>query len=334
MIDARNTYTVMSARSHVFSEEQLANLTAITWLHRGQNQRFVELLGHYQQELAGYLQQLKARFDEDDQQVALLDKALGALAKASEDATILSLIRTKLGEEHGLGDEVLADFRTALEQTRQQSQEWSTVLEQARQAANRYLADAGNEKDLSTRKANQTEADSLNAALKAASTALEARHKAWLKLLDNAEKLLRARQWTFSAYTFAMDTCRDAKKALLHRDVKKREKATVRDLSVEACKRALYFIAQGHRLLSQFPDGVYVDVPGLCKRVDRATLAANDWSLTPGRYVGVAVGTNEDDDGEAFRERMKEIHSELAELNDKAVELAARIQAAFAELVE
>ncbi len=334
MIDARNTYTVMSARSHVFSEEQLANLTAITWLHRGQSQRFVELLGHYQQELAGYLQQLTTRFDADDQQVAVLDKALGALAKASMDATILSLIRTKLGEEHGLSDEVLADFRTTLDQTRQQSLEWSTALEQARQAADRYLAEAGDENDLNTCKANQTEADNLNVALKAASAALEARHKAWLKLLDRAEKQLRARQWTFSAYTFAMDACRDAKKALLHRDVKKREKATVRDLSVEACKRAQHFIAQGHKLLSQFPDGVYVDVPGLCKRVDRTILAANDWSLTPGRYVGVAAGTDEDDDGEAFRERMKEIHSELAELNEKAVELAARIQTAFAEFME
>jgi len=31
-----------------------------------------------------------------------------------------------------------------------------------------------------------------------------------------------------------------------------------------------------------------IAVPGLCKAVTRAEIAAADWSLTPGRYVGVA----------------------------------------------
>ncbi|MCO6062203.1 SAM-dependent DNA methyltransferase, partial [Pseudomonas sp. MOB-449] len=74
-------------------------------------------------------------------------------------------------------------------------------------------------------------------------------------------------------------------------------------------------------------------VPGLCKVVDRASIAANDWSLTPGRYVGVALGGDEDDDGEAFRERMREIHGELAELNGKAAELAGIIAGNFEELL-
>jgi hypothetical protein len=37
----------------------------------------------------------------------------------------------------------------------------------------------------------------------------------------------------------------------------------------------------------------------------------------------------DDDDGEAFLARMKEIHAELAELNESASELAARIHLAF-----
>ncbi len=77
-----------------------------------------------------------------------------------------------------------------------------------------------------------------NAVLKAGLAALEARHKAWLKLLDMADKQLRSRQWTSAGYTFAYEDCREAKKALHHRDVKKREQPTVRDLAVEAFKRA------------------------------------------------------------------------------------------------
>ena len=148
-----------------------------------------------------------------------------------------------------------------------------------------------------------------------------------------AEKQLRCRQWASVDYTFDYDNCREAKKALQHRDVKKREQPTVRDLAVEACKRASYFIAQGHWLLSRFPDGVYADVPGLCSVVSRATIAANDYSLTPGRYVGAALGVEDDDEGEAFRERMKEIHGELVELNETAVGLANLISQNFEELL-
>lgn len=110
--------------------------------------------------------------------------------------------------------------------------------------------------------------------------------------------------------------------------------ALLRDLGIEAFKRAGYFIAQGHWLLSRFPNGLYEDVPGLYKVLTRQEIAANDWSLTPGRYVGVAVGQQGEEDGEAFTKRMREIHIELAELNDKAVELAERITSNFEALLQ
>ena len=158
---------------------------------------------------------------------------------------------------------------------------------------------------------------------------MEARHKGWLKLLELAEKSLRARQWA----AFEGDATRDAKKALLPRDPKRREKPTVRDMGVEAFKRASYFVAQGHWLLHRFPVGLYEDVPGLCKAVTRQEIADNDYSLTPGRYVGVSVGGTEDDDGEAFFTRMREIQSDLTELNEQAGNLAHLIQTRFTELL-
>ena len=60
-------------------------------------------------------------------------------------------------------------------------------------------------------------------------------------------------------------------------------------------------------------------------------IAANDYSLTPGRYVGVAAVAAEDEDD--FTEKLREIHDELAELNEKAVELAGRIASNFEELL-
>lgn len=192
------------------------------------------------------------------------------------------------------------------------------------------LAKLGDDSTFDQRKAFHAKAEAINPALKSGLAALEARHKAWLKLLDLAEKTLRPRQWA----AFDGDAARDTKKALLPRDVRKREKPTVRDLGVEALKRASYFIAQGHWLASRFPSGLYEDVPGLCKAVSRADLKSNDYSLTPGRYVGAAVGVQDDEDGGAFVSRMREIHSELAELNAASILLAARVQSALVEIIE
>jgi type I restriction enzyme M protein len=91
----------------------------------------------------------------------------------------------------------------------------------------------------------------------------------------------------------------------------------------EAADRCLYFDKELHWLTSRFPEGEYLDVPGLCRVVTQAEIAANDYSLTAGRYVGVAVQV---DDGFDFEERMAEIKNELAGLDREAADLAETIQ--------
>lgn len=96
---------------------------------------------------------------------------------------------------------------------------------------------------------------------------------------------------------------------------------------VDQLKWVRYFHKQAHWLLSRFPDARLAAVPGLVKLVDRAELAANDWSLTPGRYVGVAP--EEEDEDFDFEGVMRDIHVELAGLNEEAAGLAAQIQGNF-----
>jgi type I restriction enzyme M protein len=74
----------------------------------------------------------------------------------------------------------------------------------------------------------------------------------------------------------------------------------------------------------------FLAVPGLVKRVDRAEIEAADWSLTPGRYVGVAPP--EEDEDFDFEQTLRDIHTELADLNKEAAELAAKTQTNFEEL--
>jgi type I restriction enzyme M protein len=90
-----------------------------------------------------------------------------------------------------------------------------------------------------------------------------------------------------------------------------------------------YYWKQAHWLTSRFPDGVYTDVEGLCKVVTQAEIEAKDWSLSPGRYVGVDTATDVDFD---YEKRLTEIHIELEGLNEEAIELAKTISENFKEL--
>jgi type I restriction enzyme M protein len=90
-----------------------------------------------------------------------------------------------------------------------------------------------------------------------------------------------------------------------------------------------YFWKQAHWLQSRFPDGVYTDVEGLCKVVTQAEIEARDWSLSPGRYVGVDAII---DDGVDYEERLREIHIEFISLNEEAVNLANTISENYKDL--
>lgn len=98
-----------------------------------------------------------------------------------------------------------------------------------------------------------------------------------------------------------------------------------------ALKRLRYFADQADWLLSRFPEGKLADVEGLVKLVDQTELAEHDYSLTAGRYVGVAPEV-EDEDFD-FDEAIKAIHQELGTLNDEAALLAETIAKNFDELV-
>ncbi len=77
-----------------------------------------------------------------------------------------------------------------------------------------------------------------------------------------------------------------------------------------------------HALTDHFPDDHYQDIEGFCKVVDLEEVVENDYSLTPGRYVGYSIQIDEDFD---YQGRMAEIHRELAGLNNEANELMGQI---------
>jgi type I restriction enzyme M protein len=76
-------------------------------------------------------------------------------------------------------------------------------------------------------------------------------------------------------------------------------------------------------LKNHFPENKYQDVEGLCKIASLDEIKEQDYSLTPGRYVGVKIDIDMDFD---YKTRMTEIHTELAQLNTEANSLMEQIQ--------
>ena len=324
MIDARNVYHVVSARSHVFTDEQLANLNAIVWLYRGEHEKFTTLVARYQRQVDDWLATIPACIKVDTAAV----QALAAPLQVFASQAMLAELNADQAEDAQITQAQLDAFKAELAtvQADASASDAIAALLSACTQARAAIAQA-DLSDHSAQVALQATLDALAPQLKATGKLLEARHKQWLKLLDTAEKPLRAR----SSKAFDGKAAREAKRTLVAADSKKNEAPTVRDAVLEALKQATYFIHQVHWLHSRFPQALFEDVAGLCKAVSIEDIAANDYSLTPGRYVGVAAAAENDEDD--FAETLRGIHAELAELNDKAVELAGRIASNFEELL-
>ncbi len=268
MLDARNVFRKVTRKIFDFSPEQLANLTSIVWLYRGENERFVALIESYLQRTLDEAQAAKAPMDEF---IAGLDGVIGKLPSVDEETTKAFKLLS--------GD--VKDFESTIEA---ESNAWG--------------------------KASRDNAGLIKAAEKLEPIAETSRD-----LIKQIDQL----------YKFAEKQAKDVGERGFNKLIK--ELDDQRKAAVEQLKEVRYIFKQAHWLQDRFPDAELCDLEGLVKLVDFKELEANDWSLTPGRYVGVAP--EEEDEDFDFEETLRDIHIELKGLNEEAVVLAAQIQKNF-----
>jgi type I restriction enzyme M protein len=80
-----------------------------------------------------------------------------------------------------------------------------------------------------------------------------------------------------------------------------------------------------------FPEGTYVDVPGLCKAATLNEIEAQGWSLNPGRYVGIPE--REIDPDFDFQVTLNELHESFQDLTYKAHGLEKNIENHVTEIL-
>jgi type I restriction enzyme M protein len=306
MLDARNVYRKVTRKIYDFSPEQEKNLLAVVWLYRGQTDKYLGLV-------AGYCRRT-------------LDEAALCLKK-----------KNPAGE----AEEPLADYTAALVDLLAVMQPFLASLpEDGPQLEpllelNKALPDFENDvalfaKDVAVQEDLGKTQKTGNGELKKAVDRLAS-------LAEKSRDLIKQSDLLFKLIGRVIETCEKECNAKennewVNRDITRVRKAAdeFRALAVEQLKQVRYFWKQAHWLTERFPEAQLRDVEGLVKLVDRAEIEANDWSLTPGRYVGVAPEM-EDEDFD-FEETLREIHVELEDLNAEAITLAATIKRNFEEL--
>ena len=306
MVDARNIYRKVTRKIYDFSPEQKQNILAIVWLYRNQTKKYLNLVAgycsHLIEEGAGCF---TARNDNGDQieplpsfidSITVLRSAMEPFLNTLSDGAAHVEVLEEL-------DETKITFKTDVQAFQ------GSVTEQ-QTAWKKQKTNNGDLKKAVDRLAPL--AESSRNLIKQ----LDLQYKLAFRLIETCEKECDASN----------------SDAWANREITRARKASddARHLAVEQLKQVRYFWKQARWLTERFPDAKLCDVEGLVKLVDRKEIENNDWSLTPGRYVGVPP--EEEDESFDFEETLREIHVELEDLNAESIELAATIKRNFEEL--
>jgi len=307
MIDARNIFRKVTRKIYDFSPEQLQNILSIIWLYRGETKRFHGLVVNYVS--------------------AILNEATQSTAPTQDYETVFAKLNNEL---QPFLNTLPKDLPAATITAQAGGKQAETVKEiadclQAYKSASQAFAKLAQEKSAWWKKQNHD-----NIKITEALKELEPLAEENNKLIKEAELMYRLANRLIGVCLNTYNAKESGNWNTREITNLKKQVEEARDTVVNQLKLARYFYHQTEWLVERFPEGKLRDVEGVVKLVDKAELKENDWSLTPGRYVGVAP--EEEDPDFDFGETMRTIHDELDDLNTQAAELAKKISENFKKL--
>lgn len=309
MIDARNIFRKVNRTINDFSPEQLKNLTAIVWLYRGENNKYLNLIEEYIEEYSNKL-------DKINEESIEFERVLQLLVDQLEEFNSFKLVKDEDKQKKEEYYEYLKKLEKDIDMYFEDKEKFNSEIQDYLNKINSHTENSFNnvEEQNSSQKEIYAGFENISKELKSNVKIIDHLYKETNKIIDKAEKEL------------------DAKKSDVWNTKVVRENRKVfeelRRKLIEFIKYINYIYSQVKWLQTKFVNAKLEDIEGLCKLVDLDTIEQNDWSLTPGRYVGVAQNIDEDFD---FEGRLKEIQIELDGLNEEAFELAKIIKCNFEE---
>lgn len=287
-IDARNTYHQIDRAHREWKEEHIQNLTAIVRLYRGENERYLELVGRYINQSNEAMDKVPGAYDN---YFTILKTTIINLQHYSRDSKTKHKTEAfKKITESGLLEKIEALTIPNLPLPVTARNEAISTNEQQLVFAKGISAYTTQVKEIDT--ALKTSKDALLEVLALADKLIKVKaDKDWNTLGLNGVKLIEELQQIWKKYT----------------------------------DEVIYYQSNINWLQSRFPEAKYADVVGLCKVAKKIEYdEEQDYSLNSGRYVGV----DDENDGltkEEFKYKFKGLLNEFNQKSNRAIELSKEI---------
>ena len=316
MLDARNVYTVVSAKSHIFSESQLEALNAIVWLYREEHDKYQNLLRGYLNTMIDKVEQMpNVYLDYVKSSKAVVDYVANFAQHTSID--VLNKLNKKEQEADDkptpITAEQLANFKADVLNVHN-----SLVSELVKDAKIEVLEALPKVSLLRS----QLEAAQDHASMITVFNTIQNNLDTTQAVFDKLSHI-KSEAMAFVAHAESLYAKKD-KKRWANKDISallnvlntsaEGEPETVQD-QVQILEKTLADRKADIVWLNErFPEGVYTDVTGLCKLASQEDIKSQDYSLTPGRYVGIEDKTF---DETAFQQVIESSKHQLMALNEK-----------------
>ena len=313
-IDARNIFTQIDRAHREFNEQQVQNIAIISKLHKGNRRAFVRLVDSYfAKGMAQLIENQQHIIPLSEQLLAVLDDQQGnkAVADLVKQWQVLGKLQTSCQDYLDSNDDNTSNSFPGSRVGMQ-----TELSAQAGMGSHAGAWEPGHS-DTAISKTNQAQHmlrqtfdpffESLHTGLKQLDKIVRQHEKA----RTEAEKA-RGKRGTTDRETKKLKDALD----LLHKEVKLSES----------------YYQHIHWLQERFPKAEYEDVTGLCKLASQEEVKEQDYSLNPGRYVGVVI----EEDGkteEEFIDCIANYHEKLLKLNDESDSLKNIISSNILEII-
>jgi len=330
-IDARNIFTQIDRAHREFSEEHIRNIAIISHLHKGQREKFIRLIDHY---FAAGMERL---IENNEKIEPVCAQLLDVLDDAGGKQAVEELLQhwAELNKLKTHYQQYLQQNGSVIPSDSEESYAHDKISPVGRNDNRGDRNDSGvmdnsvipndSEESYACTESPTVTVNARNQAQHQLRSAFDPFFSALHEGLKRLDKTVRQheKQQTEQALREGKRTSTDRRTKAL--------KSALEELRQDVNNAEIYF-QHIHWLQERFPNAQYEDVTGLCKLATLEEIKEQDYSLNPGRYVGVVI----EEDGKSEEEFIAELlamNDELSDLNNAAKRLESVIACNVAKMV-